>query len=356
MHLCPENHIISGIRRRVNNQYTDIKRRLNEDQQKYERWRELEGRYRGERAFLIGNGPSLNRTPLHLLEDEYTLAFNRFNLMFERLSWRPKMYMSVDERVAKDNSEEIASIVEETEYAFFPDIHPSGEDFREFVPGQENVYWLRLDWDGFYRDLPRAGLGGTVANVGLQVLTYMGFSPIYLIGVDMDYGERESVERENIRDWTATEDNDPNHFDPRYFGKGDKYHYPRVEENMLPSMHRAYYETKDTSTDIINAGIGGKLEAFPRVTFRKLFDADEREEFEAFLEGIDRDVSGTSLEKAFSHVVHIERPEAFNERESVVIAPVDVAVELIKTTFTTHVPHGPIDGKYVFVSRRERSP
>jgi len=344
--------IVSVTRRRAWSRYKDVKRRLREDRRKYERWQELEDRYRGERAFLIGNGPSLNRTPLHLLEGEHTLAFNRFDLMFERLAWRPTMYMSVDERVARDNADEIAGVIDGTEYAFFPDVHPSGEDFREFVPARENVYWLRLEWDGFYWDLPRAGLGGTVANVGLQVLTYMGLSPIYLIGVDMDYGERESVEKENERDWVATDDDDPNHFDPRYFGEGDEYHYPRVEENMLPSMRRAYRETKDIRTDIRNAGIGGKLEAFPRVDFRDLFDVDHREELELFLKGIDRDVSGSSLDETFPEADRIERPEQFDEGASAVVAPVDVAVELIDTAVETHVPHGPMDNRFVFVRRR----
>jgi hypothetical protein len=347
----PLDDIGSVTRRKAHSRYVDVKRRLREDRRKYERWQELEDRYRGERAFLIGNGPSLNRTPLHLLKGEHTLAFNRFNLMFERLAWRPTMYMSVDERVARDKADEIASIIDGMEYAFFPDIHPSGEDFREFVPDRGNVYWLRLEWDGFYRDLPRAGLGGTVANVGLQVLTYMGFSPIYLCGVDMDYGERESVEKENERDWVATDDDDPNHFDPRYFGEGDEYHYPRVEENMLPSMRRAHQETEDTRTEIRNAGIGGKLEAFPRVDFRELFDVDHREEMDLFLEGIDREISGSTLEEAFPGADHIERPAQFDEDASVVIAPVDVAVKLIDTAVETHVPHGPMDERFVFVHR-----
>src|SRR5437868_3558591 len=60
------------------------------------RWEGLRGRFAGQRAFLIGNGPSLNRTPLHLLKGERTLCFNRFNLMFDRLGWRPTMYATVD--------------------------------------------------------------------------------------------------------------------------------------------------------------------------------------------------------------------------------------------------------------------
>jgi hypothetical protein len=46
----------------------------------------MKDRYRGERCFVIGNGPSLNRTALHHLENEFTFGVNRICLMFERLS------------------------------------------------------------------------------------------------------------------------------------------------------------------------------------------------------------------------------------------------------------------------------
>ena len=69
-----------------------------------ERWAELEDKFLGERAFLIGNGPSLNKLPLHLLRDEYTLCFNRFYIMMERLAWRPDFYMTVDDLVLWDRN------------------------------------------------------------------------------------------------------------------------------------------------------------------------------------------------------------------------------------------------------------
>ena len=37
---------------------------------------ELKGRHAGERIFIIGNGPSLNKMDLRLLKDEVTIASN----------------------------------------------------------------------------------------------------------------------------------------------------------------------------------------------------------------------------------------------------------------------------------------
>ena len=44
---------------------------------------DLAGAYEGERLFLIGNGPSLEETPLEALESEYTMAMNRIDLIYE---------------------------------------------------------------------------------------------------------------------------------------------------------------------------------------------------------------------------------------------------------------------------------
>ncbi|UCG13682.1 MAG: DUF115 domain-containing protein [Deltaproteobacteria bacterium] len=318
---------------------------------KLERWRALKDLYKGERAFLVGNGPSLNITPLHLLQDEFTLCFNRFNLMFERLNWMPDMYMCVDERVAEDMAPEINAFVNRFRYAVFPDVHPGGVDFREFIGDGENVFWLSLDWGGFYQDLPRCGLGGTVANVGLQVLSFMGFSPIYLVGVDMDYKDHETALKEDQRNWTSVRDDDPNHFDPRYFGTGRKYHYPRVVENMLPSLERAKDITDSLGIQVLNAGVGGLLETFPRVEFSSLFSLSYEEELRLLLDAVDPNAHGSSLEEAFPNARRIETSSVWPLEAPVVIAGSQLAEQLIPKVIFTHIPYGPINDRHLFIKR-----
>ena len=326
---------------------------------KHRKWRELKDAFKGRRAFLIGNGPSLNKTPLYLLKDEFTLSFNRFNLMFERLSWKPTMYMVVDERVAQDNADDINEVAQLCRFVFVPDIHPGGVDFREFIKDADNVYWLTQDWSGFYQDLPHVGLGGTVANVGLQVLAFMGFSPIYLVGVDMDYVDHSTAIKHDTRDWTSTRDDDPNHFDPRYFGKGKKYHYPKLHENMLPSMKLAKEETEKAGVEIINAGIGGKLEVFPRVDFHSLFDYTKKEELDLFLESIGNlDISDdrSSLYGALPGTPIINSEAEFAEYTGkTCIVHTNIAKQLASQYIASHIPYGPIDDCYVLVSRQKHS-
>jgi hypothetical protein len=56
---------------------------------------EYNGVHEGERLFILGNGPSLGRTPLHLLNDKYTLAMNKIDKIFPETEWRPTYYLNV---------------------------------------------------------------------------------------------------------------------------------------------------------------------------------------------------------------------------------------------------------------------
>lgn len=326
-----------------------------------EKWKGLKDRYRGERAFVIGNGPSLNRTPMHLLKNEYTMCFNRFNIMFERLDWIPQFYSTIDDRVLSDMVNEIGGLIEAIPYVFIPDIHPYNINFRKRIPDADNVYWLFLDKLAFSQNLPYCGINKTVANVGLQVLAYMGFNPIYLIGLDLDYRDHASARKDSKRDWTSTQDDDPNHFDPRYFGSGRRYHHPRMEETI-----KRFEEGKrffdGLNVRVLNATLGGKLEVFPRVDFRSLFRESASEEFELFKRAILnklRDPSDLNREAVhFKDFLTGEAAEplgipgaAISPERVLFSLETDEAVRSIARYIHEFVPFGPIDGRTLFVRR-----
>ncbi|MEL7474404.1 MAG: hypothetical protein AAGK04_13885, partial [Planctomycetota bacterium] len=113
-----------------------------------DRLAQLKNKHRGERIFILGNGPSLNRTPLHQLKDEYTFATNRIHLLYDRIDWRPSFYTTVDFRVAPDCRDEINALPElalpdqDTTY-FFP------ERFRGLLREGPDVHWY---WHGEPRE------------------------------------------------------------------------------------------------------------------------------------------------------------------------------------------------------------
>lgn len=311
-----------------------------------ERWQNLKDKYKGKRVFIIGNGPSLNKMPLYLLEGEYTMAFNRFNLMFERLNWLPEFYMVTDDLVIKDMYEQINNeILPVVPYAFFPDIHPSNVEFDKYIDHKENVYWLNTDKPEFRADLPNCGINKTVVNAAVQVAAFLGFTDIYLVGVDMTFADQK-VKKLNSRNWEADE-HDPNHFDPRYFGKGLKYHNPTVHEMLEKfDMGRDFFEKRNVH--IYNAGYGGKLESFPRMDFDSLFDLSDTKIKELLNSSKVLKDHSLTLQDVLKAPSVSEFADAY---PSYFKTSLDFGITLIPKVIFDFLPVGPYKGEYFFIKR-----
>jgi hypothetical protein len=234
--------------------------------------------YKGQRCFIMGNGPSLNKMDLNLFRDEVIWGSNRCYLLFDRINWRPKFYVAVDTRVVPDNAEEINSLKNLLPEALF--FFPVNFRLKGTLRSASNVYWFNeipLSKDdlpySMFSSNPSAFVysANTVSVTMLQLAVYLGFNPIYLIGCDTSYSIPKSVkfEKGDPNLIISTED-DPNHFDTSYFGDGKKWHDPHVE-NMIFNYEQVkkYCDTKNL--EIINATIGGNLEVFPRINYFELF-------------------------------------------------------------------------------------
>ena len=71
------------------------------------RIRRMRNRWRGQRCFVVGNGPSLDPDDLDALAGEFTFASNKIYKIFPRTVWRPTAYMVVDDVVLRQNLAEI---------------------------------------------------------------------------------------------------------------------------------------------------------------------------------------------------------------------------------------------------------
>lgn len=331
-----------------------VKRQIYKSEKDHKRWELIKHTIKGNRVFLIGNGPSLNITPLHLLKNETTVCVNRFNLMFDRLSWRPNMFTISDDVVLLDMIDEIEKIADEIEYLFLPDIHPSSPisvNYKKLIKNYENIYWFHLDKIGFSNELPSIGLNKTVTNVAIQILVYLGFDEIYLVGVDLDYKKHNKVKNLDNRHVESTVDNDPNHFDPRYFGSGRKYHIPRMDETFK-KFNEAKNFCDSKGVKVYNATIGGKLEVFPRVDFRSLFNYNQKNELDLILNTIGLKNNGyEQFSDAFPTAKKIISEEQWDERLDAIISPAEFGYKLIPKIILTHLPLGPFNNEYLFIKR-----
>ncbi len=278
-----------GLRRVLRFAYHRVHRRDPVLQNSMHQLRALQGQYAGQRCFIMGNGPSLNQTNLHKLAGEYVWGVNRCYLLFDRIDWRPAFYVAIDTRVVPDIAPELQTVI-----SSLPDTRfflPAEFYMRGVLRHQPNILWFfqvnphkEEGVPGYFSlDPPRyLRTANTVTISALQLAIYMGFNPIYLIGCDTMYtippgvkaegqgfdgGTKEKLEGYNL---TSTADNDPNHFDTRYFGTNARWHHPNVN-GMLFGYQMVSRACVGLNVQVYNATVGGKLEVFPRVAFDTLF-------------------------------------------------------------------------------------
>jgi hypothetical protein len=227
----------------------------------------LRNREASKRIFIIGNGPSLLRTDVDRLRNDVTIASNAIFLLFAQTHFRPTYYTIEDYLVAEDRRNETASL--KGFWKIFP------EDLRRFIKPDERTIYINFvrNYEGFPRFSPnferRVYWGGTVTFMNMQLAYYLGASKIYLIGIDHNYCPPTSRDKVQGTVITSAAD-DPNHFDPRYFGVGYRWHDPKVDRmEQAYCTAKTYFESR--GVQIFNATDGGNLEVFPRVRFDSLF-------------------------------------------------------------------------------------
>lgn len=237
------------------------------------RLRALRERYKGhKRCFLIGNGPSLNRTDLNMLKEEVTFAVNGFFLKARDLDWSPTFYLVEDHLVAEDRAHWINRLKGPTKLfpAYLGYAFPAAEDTIFYNHRPRKSYPHGFDFSLEADKITYTGC--TVTFSMMQIAAYLGFEEIYLIGVDASYDI--PADAQEGKDYAVgvldMKSDDPNHFDPNYFGKGFRWHDPQVEK-MLEAYGEARRTIQGTPQRIYNATVGGQLEVFERRSFASLF-------------------------------------------------------------------------------------
>lgn len=236
----------------------------------------LREQYRGrERAFIIGNGPSLKQTDLSLLKDEVTFCVNGFFLKMPELDWTPSFYVVEDHLVAEDRREAINSLTGPTKLfpAYLRYCLDEADDTIFFNHRPRKSYPHGFDFSENAAKITYAGC--TVTFTCMQLAHYLGFKELYLVGVDASYALPKDVEES--RDYGVgvldMQSDDPNHFHPDYFGKGYRWHDPQVDK-MIEAYREARRVTDASGRPIYNATVGGELEVFERRDFHTLFCGD----------------------------------------------------------------------------------
>lgn len=217
----------------------------------------LRNRHAGERCFVLGNGPSLRHTDLTRLRDEVIIGTNRIYLLFEELGFTTTYYASVNRLVIEQCSHEIASLQIPKFLSW------ECRDVAQFT--KNTIYLRRAAGPAFFTDVGQGYWeGATVTYAALQIAFHLGFREVILLGVDHSFKTQGTPHEEVV-----SSGDDPDHFDPKYFGSGFRWQLPDLETSEL-AYRIADYVYRESGRSIVDATIGGHLRVFPRIEFDSL--------------------------------------------------------------------------------------
>ena len=215
----------------------------------------LQNTYYRRPMLVVGNGPSLNETPLQEFSGVPSIGMNKIDLIYSKTSWRPNVVVCLNSLVAQQHQDNFATSSIPVFLAW---------KARALIR-KENRSKLNY-FNTFYSDrfsnnaLAGFGSSATVTDIALQMAFWMGADPVILFGVDhsFEYSGPEATYQKRTGP-------DTNHFDPNYFGHGTYWGTPdllRSEEDYA----RAKTAFENDGREVFDATVGGKLDIFKKVT------------------------------------------------------------------------------------------
>lgn len=228
--------------------------------------RKLGGLYKGKRCFLVGNGPSLKAEDLDMIRDEISFGCNFVHKIYAQTQWRPTYHFISDSStvrtacwdiVQNQDSERTTMVIRDFAYQNMS-IKPKKAIVAPSISMDE--YYVS---DNFlaYHYISHA----TVMSMMLEAAMYMGFSEIYLIGVDA------TTSSDKGGNFAA------NYFTPEQRAKLNalkkkaiKNYDVAARRREIAERQRMVYRKIRESAEargihIYNATRGGELEVFDRV-------------------------------------------------------------------------------------------
>ena len=230
-------------------------------------WRNTAISIKGQRCFIVGNGPSLRQTDLTQLHGEITFGLNRIFLAFPELGFTTTYLVSVNDLVLEQSAAEMRALTLPKFLTWRA---------RPWFHGDPHAIFVDTDFTGpenFSGDATgRVFEGFTVTYVALQLAYFMGFDEAILIGVDHNFTTKGPANQAIV-----SQGDDPNHFAPNYFGKGFKWQLPDLDgsERAYTLAREAYAQA---GRRVLDATVGGKLTIFPKIDYNALFTAGKRDE------------------------------------------------------------------------------
>ena len=211
-------------------------------------------KYYGETILIVGNGPSINRTPLNEFNIP-AIGMNKINLLFDKTIWRPSIIICNNGLVMIQNKE----FFQKTEIPVLLDFKASFLRIRS-----NNISYFLSHFNNNFSDqfATNVGVSGTVTYSALQFAYFLGAKRIIIVGLDHNFKGFDSTKTK--KKMKVFKGHDENHFDPNYF-RNQKWGLPDLYSSE-EGYRKALNFFNENDIEIFDATINGKLKIFPKIT------------------------------------------------------------------------------------------
>lgn len=215
----------------------------------------LRDRHKGKPMLVVGNGPSLNQTPLDQFKGIPSIGMNKIDLIYPRTTWRPELVVCLNNLVAKQHQDVFAASDIPTFVAWKARWYLRAEN-------RKRLHFFDTALSNAFSTDPvhRFGSSATVTYIALQMAYWMGANPVIIFGVDHSFkfsGPEATYQKR--------EGPDTNHFDPNYFKSGTFWGTPDLDQSEKDYMlARQAFEA--AGRKVYDATVGGKLDVFEKIS------------------------------------------------------------------------------------------
>ncbi|WP_454721043.1 MULTISPECIES: hypothetical protein [Cupriavidus] len=210
----------------------------------------LRGRETRQRAFILGNGPSIRKENLSLLANEVTIGMNASTLLEGEFDFTQKYYVISDRRFLMHpvkrqwGTERLSRATQRIVRRDLRDIDdPSLQAKTKYIrPLKRDGYSFDLS-SGYY-------FGCTTTMLALQLASFLGCHEIYMLGVDLRYSPEQ----------------------PRFYREGE----PQMEDSFTSvqiwNIANAYRVLKGRDIRLMNCSENSLLRPYvPYMDYNTLF-------------------------------------------------------------------------------------
>lgn len=218
---------------------------------RYDYLQKYQNIHKGERCFIVGTGPSLTEHDLELIKNERIFGVNALCL-WERYKANIDYFFIGDDCAFKKLYDEIP---ENTFVASqCADLVRGNKKIQPLPVNRFSSFWPYKTKKFSLNACKVIYSFNSVIFLAIQMAIYMGFTEIYLLGVDCNYNTEKMYAVDH---------------GIRHSGGYMKEAGAVMIENF--KFVKRYLQKKRTDIAIYNASSGGMLEVFPRVNLKQLF-------------------------------------------------------------------------------------